>query len=80
MPLNSFLQDRHALGPLTIEINLVKDTKSFLEIKDNGVGIHPKILMDSMTTFGSSTMLKFKSDYNLAEHGMGLKLNCLRLG
>jgi HSP90 family molecular chaperone len=58
-PLTSFLQDRHALGQLIIEINLVKETKSFLEIKDNGVGIHPKILMDSMTTFGSSTLLKF---------------------
>ena len=32
-----------------------------------------------MTTFGTSNTLKFKSDYNLSEHGVGLKLSGLRL-
>ena len=35
--------------------------------------------MEALTSFGSSNIYKFKSDYNLSEHGIGLKLNSLRL-
>lgn len=28
--------------------------KLYIEVKDNGPGIHPKILMETLTSFGSS--------------------------
>ena len=52
----------------------------YLEIKDNGYGINPSVLKEALTSFGLSENIHFKSDYNLAEHGLGLKLNALRLG
>jgi hypothetical protein len=33
-----------------------------------------------LTTFGSNNIAITKSDYNLCEHGMSLKLSALRLG
>ena len=56
------------------------DRENYLEIKDNGPGIHPKQLKEALTSFGSNYLLKFKSDFNLSEHGMSMKLNALRLG
>lgn len=75
---------------LDIEINLVQygggshdekySTKSYLEIKDNGTGIHPKEFMEALTTFGTaSNASKSKSSHVFAEHGVGIKLNSLRL-
>jgi signal transduction histidine kinase len=52
----------------------------YFEIKDNGVGIHPSIMKEALTTFGSNNIAITKSDFNLCEHGIGLKLNALRLG
>ena len=50
-----------------------------IEVRDNGPGIHPKQMMDALSSFGGST-LGFKNDHNMSEHGIGLKLNALRLG
>lgn len=36
--------------------------------------------MEALTSFGGSTLPNFKSDYNLSEHGIGLKLDGFRLG
>jgi Histidine kinase-, DNA gyrase B-, and HSP90-like ATPase len=68
---------------LEIDINLRKSNEednnsSYLEVKDNGTGINPKLLMDALTSFGSNNG-KSKSDFNFSEHGVGLKLACLRL-
>lgn len=36
--------------------------------------------MEALTTFGHSNLKqKVKSDYLFSEHGIGMKLNCLRL-
>lgn len=66
---------------LDIEINLrqVSSTKSFMEIKDSGPGIHPKKLMEALTSFGTASGTKSKSNYSFSEHGMGLKVNSFRL-
>ncbi len=34
---------------------------AYIEIKDNGHGMHPKHLMEALTSFGTSNLLKFKS-------------------
>jgi hypothetical protein len=51
---------------------------TYIEIKDNGAGIHPKMFMDVLTSFGYNSV-KSKSNYCFSEHGIGLKLSCLRL-
>mmetsp|Transcript_7283 Transcript_7283/g.6430 ORF Transcript_7283/g.6430 Transcript_7283/m.6430 type:complete len:102 (+) Transcript_7283:2444-2749(+) len=85
---NSQSHFQSKIDPLVIEINMKntlskqkKDSsgKHFIEIRDNGPGIHPKQMMDALTSFGGPT-LPFKSDYNFSEHGIGLKLNSMRLG
>lgn len=74
--------------PLEIEINLKSleprgeekqfNPNTYIEIKDNGAGIHPKMFMDVLTSFGYNSV-KSKSNYCFSEHGIGLKLSCLRL-
>lgn len=41
--------------------------------------MHPKQLMDVLTSFGSENILKFKSEFNFSEFGVNLKLSLLRL-
>ena len=78
------------MQPLEIGINLVSvgacdggvdiGPNSYLEVRDNGPGIHPKMFMEVLTSFGATSLIsKNKSEHNYAEHGVGLKLNCLRL-
>lgn len=57
-----------------------KNKGFYLEVIDNGPGINPKQLMECLTSFGGSNLSTFKSDYNLSEHGIGLKLDGFRLG
>jgi sensor histidine kinase regulating citrate/malate metabolism len=52
---------------------------NYLEVKDNGPGIHPWVLMEAVTTFGISAKSKTKSEFNFTEHGISLKVNSLRL-
>jgi len=80
-----------SLSPLQIEINLkpLKHYESnaskfflkdcYIEYKDNGTGIHPKVLMECLTSLGSNHLLTFKGDFNCSEHGLNMKLACLRL-
>jgi hypothetical protein len=54
----------------------------YFEIKDNGAGIHPSLMKDALTSFGQSLNAEqkgIKSEFQLSEHGIGLKLNGLRL-
>ena len=61
--------------------NESKSEINYLEIKDNGIGIHPVFMCDALTSFGKSSNISLpKNDFILCEHGMSLKLNALRLG
>eukprot|EP00347_Sterkiella_histriomuscorum_P007476 403348772 len=90
--MNTYVSSNQKMHSITIEINM-KNYRSqqltnttgyfgkdqYIEVKDNGPGIHPKQLMEVLTSFGSSNLLNIKSDYNFSEHGINLKICALRL-
>ena len=67
---------------LVVDLDDIDDelcNQSYIEIKDNGVGISPLALKETLTTFGMINNYQYKSDYNMSEHGINLKLSSLRL-
>jgi sensor histidine kinase YesM len=65
---------------MAVEKSSKKNDNLVLEIKDNGPGMNPKALVDALTSFGNHKQSGLRGDFNLGEHGIGLKLNALRLG
>ncbi len=51
-----------------------------LHIKDNGVGIPKHLMHQVCTSFGKINHTVTANDFHTAEHGVGLKLNALRIG
>jgi hypothetical protein len=52
-----------------------------LRIRDDGSGMHPKVMKGILTSFGVfKTESDSANDFNQSEHGIGLKINALRLG
>ena len=52
-----------------------------LKIRDNGPGISPLLMKEVLTSFGYINKLdNNNSQLNFAEHGIGLKINALRIG
>ena len=66
----------------TLRAQTGKIDKPLIRIKDNGRGIPPAELREALTSFGASKTADTRrsGDFNTREHGMGLKLNALRLG
>jgi hypothetical protein len=52
-----------------------------IRIRDDGSGISPKVMKGILTSFGVfKTESDSPNDFNQSEHGIGLKINALRLG
>ena len=52
---------------------------TYLEVKDNGPGIHPITLAETLTSIGVNHFLDMKGDYAFQEHGINMKISFLRL-
>ena len=57
--------------------------KTWIKIKDNGPGISPYLMKETLTSFGLTKEMKKNNEggpFSLADHGINLKLSSLRLG
>ena len=58
--------------------------RTWIKIKDNGPGISPYLMKETLTSFGLTSEMKKNVNevgaFSLADHGISLKLSTLRLG
>ena len=57
--------------------------RTWIKIKDNGPGISPYLMKETLTSFGLTKEMKKNNEgglFSLADHGINLKLSSLRLG